>query len=87
MAYMKQTRIARRHHRSESVVHEETMMDAEVQRRYTRMASVCCHEVYFECDVSDVPSEPPSRSEIVWGVGPMRKIPRLSGDRTKERGA
>ena len=85
---MKQTRIARRYRRSESVVHQETVVNAVVQCRYTRMASAYCQgEVYFQSDVSDVASEPPSRSEIDPGAGPMGKTPRLSGDRAEERGA
>ena len=81
---MKKILIATNSQYAESYVREETLTGTSAHRRSERKSSACRQyaEIRFE---NEVPSGPPTDSEIVPCEGPMGRIPRRRGDR-KMRG-
>ena len=84
--WMKKVLTAIKLHRTESFVHEETVIGTQVERRSERKSCECLRyaQVRFE---SGALSDPPTDSEIDPCEGLMDTIPRLRGDRAEERGA
>ena len=83
---MKKTLTAIKLHRTESFVHEETVIGTQVERRSERKSSECRQYAQLRFE-SDAHSDPPTDSEIGPCAGLMDTIPRLRGDRAEERRA